>query len=327
MSKEPIYCQHCQKQTKYGIDTFARWHLKKEHNMTMKEYYDLYMKKENEEFCKMCGEHCGWENSTKGYYTYCSPECMRIDPEWQESHKAGVNAQDKEAALEKRRATCKDKYGTDNVSQNEVVKQKMFGTNKERYGSHVTLGLSQVKEARNKALDDNSEEINDKRIAWWSEDNKQKVNKTRITTLLKRYGVENLFSTEEMKEQIRNTNYESGYWTLLEHKSEWEQYCYYVQEETKKHVRELFGTWNGNCYYFGHNLTLDTSDYDPYSVSIDHKISKKHGFTHGIPPEEIGALENLCICSRLINCIKNTLTEEEFLKSERYHKYKRSLHE
>ena len=103
MKKEKIYCEHCQTQTKYVIDNFARWHLKREHNMTMKEYYDLYMKKENEEKCKMCGKECFWENSTKGYCNYCSQECMRKDPDFKELHKKSVNSYDKKLADKRRR--------------------------------------------------------------------------------------------------------------------------------------------------------------------------------------------------------------------------------
>ena len=45
MKKEKVFCLICNFQTNLTIDTFSRWHLKSQHNITMKEYYDLYLKK------------------------------------------------------------------------------------------------------------------------------------------------------------------------------------------------------------------------------------------------------------------------------------------
>lgn len=294
----------------------------------MKEYYDIYLKKENEEKCKICKSVCNWDGSTKGYRTYCSKICMESDQDYKDIHRKGVNSQDKLKAMEKRKQTCIKKYGVEYVSQNPIIKEKTFATNISNYGSRSSLNAESVKLARIKALNDNIDQINIKRKNWWaSEGNISKVNKTRIDTMLEVYGIENLLSTEEMKNIIRNTNYESGHWIPLEQKSDWEQYCFKVKKETKKHINELFDNWNGKCFYFNHKLDNEHSSYEPYSITIDHKISKKHGFVNNILPEIIGSLTNLCICSRIVNCIKNSLTEEEFYKSERYIKYKESLSE
>lgn len=351
MSKELIFCLHCQTQTNLTSDNFSRCHLKKEHNMTVQEYYDLYLKKdENEGICVTCGKPTKFENMNKGYRERCSKECLRIDlrnknskviKKIKKTRKENVN---EEEALLKRKQTCLDKYGTEIVSQNEKVKNKMFETNIERYGEKTTLNLRQVKSARIISLKDNSEKINQKRKNWWTYENIQKVNKTRIFTLLEKYGVTNLFSTDEMKEIIKHTNnekygvdyivesqhfknimIEKGYWTPLENKNEWDKYCYYVNIETKIHLPKLFQNWNGKCYYFGHELSNKNGTYDPYSITIDHKISKKYGFINNVDPKIIGNIDNLCVCSRLINCIKNSLTEEQFYESDRYLKYKESL--
>ena len=52
--KHKIFCKCCNTQTNYVIDVFARWHLKKYHNMTMKEYYDRFLKKDGEGIGVVC---------------------------------------------------------------------------------------------------------------------------------------------------------------------------------------------------------------------------------------------------------------------------------
>ena len=345
MTKEKIYCEHCKTQTKYVIDNFARWHLKKEHNMTMKEYYDLYMKKENEEFCKICGKVCFWENSTKGYCTYCSKECMYSDPDYRETVNASLQTYDREKANKKRIETNLDKYGVECVSQHGYVKEKTFQTNLDRYGEKTTLNVSHVRNARLKALEEKIDEIVQKRYDKWfarTDTEKEEVLNRRKDTCLERYGVEHVFHLDETWDKIRETNVQkygseyvvesnhfrsqmlsNGTWIPYEQKNDFERYYYDVNEETRKHLPKLFSEWDGRCYYFNMRLRRFNGEYDPYSISIDHKISKKYGFENNIPPEEIGSFNNLCICSRLINCVKNFLTEEEFYKSDRYHKYKR----
>lgn len=311
----------------------------------MKEYYDLYLKGPNEEKCKVCGEVCFWENSTKGYVTYCSKKCMRNDPDYNDNHKSGVNAQDKHLAAEKRRSTVMKMYGVETVSQIQKVKDKIRETCLSRYGVDSTTSIGHVKEARIKSLEENSYEINKKRKKWWKDPkNIQKVINTRKSNLMELYDVQSVSQIEYVRNIIKDTNrkkYKSdwivesehfrnemqnnGRWTPIEEKEPWDQYCYYVSLETKKHIRDLFADWDGRCYYFGHKLSNENGKYDPYSITIDHKISKKYGYSNNIAPEVIGSRDNLCICSRLINCVKNSLTEEEFLDSDLYIKYKESI--
>lgn len=323
MKKEPLFCQRCQIQTKYVIDSFARYHLLKEHNMTMKNYYDCYLKEKDEEKCINCGDICQWDNSVKGYRTYCSTKCMGSDLNFIEKCKKRSAAIDHVKAATKRKETCIKKYGVEYVSQLEEVKKKVIETNMNTYGCESTLSLPGVSEARNKALLENADTINEKRKKWWENNkNSLKVKESRSKTMISKYGVENLFSTPEMQDSIREVNYKSGYWIPLEQKSEWAQYCFKVKKETEKHIEELFSTWGGKCYYFDYILTTGKSNSAPLSITIDHKVSKKWGFINNISPEIIGRLENLCICSRIINCAKNHLTEEEFYKSDVYLKYK-----
>jgi len=324
MSKEKIFCHHCQTQTKYVIYNFPRWHLKREHNMCMKEYYDLYIKKESEDRCKMCEKTCFWENFSKGYCTYCSRECMYSDPVYQRNQKESLKKYDRKKANSRRIKTCLDKYGIKNVMQTEEHKEKLFHSNMKKYGTRTTLGIKHVKEAREKAIEDQIEQIVAKRAKRWNnrtEEEKEEVKQKRVETCIERYGVETVFHIEGIWDKIRETNVKSGLWVPIENKDKWVQYKIMVQEETKLHIPNLFAEWDGKCYYMGYTLSNENGHYDPYSITIDHKMSKKYGYINNIDPKIIGGYKNLCICSRIINCAKNSMSESEFLESEIYVKY------
>jgi very-short-patch-repair endonuclease len=52
------------------------------HNIsTTKEYYDMFLLKENENLCKICRKEAGFINLNVGYQTYCSRICYNKDPE------------------------------------------------------------------------------------------------------------------------------------------------------------------------------------------------------------------------------------------------------
>lgn len=50
-------------------------HIKKYHNITSKEYYNLYLKQNNEEICPVCGSQNNFININIGYSRTCSVSC------------------------------------------------------------------------------------------------------------------------------------------------------------------------------------------------------------------------------------------------------------
>ena len=69
-----IVCQICGREFK-NIQSLSR-HIKLEHNIENKqEYYDCYMKKPNEGFCKLCSKPTHFQNMDRGYTQYCSKYC------------------------------------------------------------------------------------------------------------------------------------------------------------------------------------------------------------------------------------------------------------
>lgn len=50
-------------------------HLKFQHSLKSKDYFDKYLKKQGDCICKVCGKETRFENITKGYKNTCSHKC------------------------------------------------------------------------------------------------------------------------------------------------------------------------------------------------------------------------------------------------------------
>ena len=91
-------------------------HLTAKHHMTTKEYYDAYLKQENEGICPVCGNETRFININKGYKEFCSLKCATP------------------YATARQKETIKKKYGVDNIMQVSEVQEKVKITMNERYG-------------------------------------------------------------------------------------------------------------------------------------------------------------------------------------------------
>jgi hypothetical protein len=111
--------------------------------------------------CK-CGEKTSFNrNWLDGYRKFCSAKC----------------AQTEDSVKYKRKVTTNKKYGVDNISQLDSIKEKTINTNINKYGTKSTF---QNEEVRNK----------------WKE------------TIKIKYGVDHYFKTDEFKIKTKNTNIE-----------------------------------------------------------------------------------------------------------------------
>jgi hypothetical protein len=131
-------------------------HLKKYHNLTTKEYYLRYVDNNNKCYC---GNEKHFLGINKGYSKYCSCKCAGNDKKLQE----------------KRKMTCKIKYGVNNISQSDFIKNKKKETFIKNYGIDNPLKLNQIQEKRKK-------------------------------TNLKKYGYESHNTNEQIKEKKKNVN-------------------------------------------------------------------------------------------------------------------------
>ena len=64
-----------------GELTVLSKHIRK-HNLTTKEYYDKYLKKDNEGICPVCNKETKFLGIEQGYAKFCSNKCHANDPEF-----------------------------------------------------------------------------------------------------------------------------------------------------------------------------------------------------------------------------------------------------
>jgi hypothetical protein len=178
-----IICGICNKNFK-NSSGLGR-HTKLTHNLSSKEYYDKYMKKENEGKCLICGKETTFRSFGVGYLEYCSTKCVNLNPKTQEKIKKTYKERTgythtmyNPNSIKIRENTCLEKYGEKHPMQANKVKEKIKKTCLEKYGVEHSFQ---------------------------SENNREKSKKT----CLERYGVTNVSLNNIIKEKIRKSNVES----------------------------------------------------------------------------------------------------------------------
>ena len=176
-------------------------HHIKSHNMYIKDYYDTYIKKENEGICPVCKKETNFKGLNAGYQICCSPQC---------ANKYSVS-KIKQVKLErygdanynnvsKAQETCLKKYGCKNPQQNKQIKDKSKQTCIERYGADNPM--------KNKNIYNKMQQTNLKRYGaknvYASKYGKDKIKETN----LKRYGVEYTSQCKEILHKTQQTNLE-----------------------------------------------------------------------------------------------------------------------
>ncbi|MFW6377033.1 MAG: DUF7487 domain-containing protein [bacterium] len=323
--KEKIYCKICDTQTNLTIDCFSRYHLKKEHNIGMLEYYDRYIKKDGEGVCE-CGKKTKYYGYYQGYAKFCSIDCSNKSEYMRKQISDSFKNRDIKKESEKRKGTCLKKYGVESISQSLDIKKRKKETCLSKYGVESNLLTQDCYDLRWKSLNENKEEINKKRSKSWNEELIEKTLISRRNTCLKKYGVDSIFKIDRIIDKIRKSNENSGYWLSIDEYSEYKKYKLSVNSLSKKHYGELFKNWDGRDYYTGEYLITNEEykknkkfkgySYNKLQPTIDHKISIFYGFINGMSIEEISHIDNLCICGRSVNSSKNKKCEWEFLKNK-----------
>lgn len=213
--------------------------------------------------------------SYEKYNLYCcSPKCAQI----------------------KNKMTNNERYGSDNVFQNILIKNKILETNLIRYNVNYPSQCPDIREKVIKTLQSNYGVDN----PMFSDIVKNKISNTNKL----KYGTSSYLSSElMMKYRIKN-----GTKIPDELKSEFEIYKGIVRKLTQKIKKDLFNSWDGYDFYdkeyIKDNLNYNFSD--KAYPTMDHKISIYHGFINKIDVNILSNIKNMCITKRCINSSKNS---------------------
>ena len=122
--------------------------------------------------------------------------------------------------------------------------------------------------------------------------------------------------------KTKETKIKKGTWISDDMLDEFSIYRRCVKIETNKWKFKLFESWNGLDYYTGEKLITNIEyiklhpnthvNRNKLQPTIDHKISVYNGFVNNINPNIIGNINNLCICSKIVNSTKNRLSESQY---------------
>ncbi len=199
-----LKCEICGK--KYNNYRCLGSHIKQKHNISTKEYYNKYLKKENEGMCE-CGKETNFETLNLGYRKFCSIKCSRNSNKVKEKQKKtnlekyGVNNPSKnKEIIEKRKRTNLKKYGFENPSQNLEIKEKKRRTSIKNWGVDNPNELNKIKEKKKQIF-----------LEKYGVDNPNKneeIVEKRKQTNLKKYGFEHPNKNEEIKNKISRTRKE-----------------------------------------------------------------------------------------------------------------------
>ena len=231
-----MICKICEKE--YNSYKSLSIHIRKTHNITSKEYYDKYIRKENEGNCVTCGKPTPYKNISSGYQIHCSNRCTRLDPviknqienthmqrygvphafnmqkTKENSHSDSANKKRKNTCLEhfgvehqfeseivkqKSKQTLLENYNVENPGQSEEIKEKIKHTNRERYGVDWVTQSKEVIDKIKKTLNDHYDVEN----PWQIKDNIPIMQAKAKNTTLKRYGVKSILQLTRVRSKIR----------------------------------------------------------------------------------------------------------------------------
>lgn len=217
-------CAICNKQFKSRLGSHIVTH-----NITIKQYYDKYMRQENEGICPICGKETTFLGLTKGYSEHCSIICKGKDHKVKEKVEntclerfGTTNVFSSAYGKEKIKETMNSKYGVDSPQQNQEIRKKTEQTTITRYGG-LGYASNEIKEKCDKTAIDLYGDSNP--YKYGSELYKQAINtiygvdnpqqnkdiqeKTKLTNI-ERYGCENPAQNEEIREKMYKTLWANG---------------------------------------------------------------------------------------------------------------------
>lgn len=165
-----LYCRECGRE--FETQKSLSGHIWNFHHITVKDYYDKYLKKfPNEGIC-ICGNHTTFRGTKYGYSKHCSCKCSAIDEKTKRKREQtnlqifGVDYPAKsEHVKEKISDVFMEKYGVPWGFQSETVKEKIENTFLREYGVRCLFQLPEVREKAMTAINENLDEVNRKKEA------------------------------------------------------------------------------------------------------------------------------------------------------------------
>jgi len=159
-------------------------HFKYVHNMSIKEYYDKYIKKPDEGICKTCGKPTRFNRFSEGYHDFCSSKCANLS----------------QITKNKIEQTNMKIRGVPYSFQSEEVKKKIEESLLKNHGVKRPSHSKKIREKQRQTLLKNHNVINPSQIP--------EVKERREITVKKHYG-EKGRASKEIVNKMLDTRYKN----------------------------------------------------------------------------------------------------------------------
>ena len=187
-----IKCELCGREFSFaGLSN----HLSTTHDVSQKEYYDKYLKKDGEGLCKNCGKPTKFIKLMKGYRDCCCAECTNLIKYGYKYHTSRPEVQ---AKIQK---TNLERHGAKTPFESKKIQDGIKESNLKKYGSVTPFGDEKVQE---KIHQTNIERFGAK-TPFESKEIQEKIKKNN----LEKYGVENVLASKEIQEKIKETTFKN----------------------------------------------------------------------------------------------------------------------
>lgn len=298
MSDNIFICKICGKNDFKNAAGLSN-HIIRFHKVSKKDYYDIYLKKDNEGICKFCTQKTAFWDIVHGYRLYCSRKCSEADTvnrmhaiyETYQERYGTTNIMELDWVKEKIKATCKKRYGVthynkseeskikhkktyfdktgyENPSQNPEVKQKKKETTYFHYGVENPNQSKDIIDKRRQTCLEKYNKISYAQTDEFKEKFKQ--------TCLEKYNVDNPNKSEIIKEKKKQT-------LLIHFGVESPMYSDIIKEKLKQTMKEKYGAEcashileivkRGKKKYIYNNIMFDSSwEVAYYIYLIDHNV-------------------------------------------------------
>ena len=205
-----VKCKICGREFKQYGDLTR--HLRREHQLEPKEYYDKFLKTKKNSTCVICGKPSRFKNLRLGYLKTCCADCTReLNTGYRNNFQNPANIQKikntkiehekndpnyKQAIQDKTRETSRKRYGVDHFSSAPEVKKKRELTNLKNFGAINPFAAESIKEDIRSKLEENYGGF-----GFSSDILKSKIENTN----LERYGAKNPRSSKQVIQKIKST--------------------------------------------------------------------------------------------------------------------------
>lgn len=159
-------CYICGKE--FENNKFLSAHLKFEEHISSKDYYDTYLKQQNEGICIVCGKPTKYINLNRGYTKTCSQKCNN-------------------SSLSSKGKNISKALNSHTTEQKQEIKQKRENTCMKKFGAKSNLVISNChsKESRQKAIETHKKHMLDGSIKSQNAEQSWITRKERIAKFCK----------------------------------------------------------------------------------------------------------------------------------------------